>query len=232
MKIWRSIKLNFMAGILVLLPIYLTYIIIVRLFLLIDGILNRLATRALVGALGLPLNENQVIYGLGFITLFGIILLAGSVARNFIGKRFIGWINQQLDQIPVIRGIYKTLRQIFEALFATNSEAFQRPVLIEYPRAGLYSLAFQTRGSSDCLQGIVKEEAITVFLPSTPNPTTGFVLVVPKSQVFPVNLSTEEALKWIISGGVISQEQKAALKETLNNIPHPPSDNEPDAQIK
>jgi len=205
---WRRIRLNFLAGILVLLPLYLTGLILVNLFLFIDGILNRLVTRAVVAALSLPINDDKVFYGLGMLTLFVVIIAAGSAARNFLGKRLLAAINAQLDQIPVLKSIYKTLRQIVEALLSTNREAFQKAVLIEYPRKGLYSLAFQTQPSGGPLQEQVGEDSITVFLPSTPNPTTGFVLIVPKSQVFEVNLSVEDAMKLIISGGVIAGEKK------------------------
>jgi len=204
---WRRIRGNLVAGLLVLLPLYLTYIILLKLFLLIDGILNRLATRALVAALNLPLNADQVIYGVGVIALLVIILLVGWFARNFLGKRFVDWFNSALDQIPIIKSIYKTLRQIVEAVLVSNREAFQKPVLIEYPRQGIYSLAFQTQSTAGPLHKQVSEDSITVFLPSTPNPTTGFVLIVPKSQVREVNLSVEDAMKFIISGGVITQEK-------------------------
>jgi len=205
---WRRIKLNFLAGVLVLLPVYLTGLILVKLFLFIDGFLNRWVTRALVAALNLPISEDKVFYGLGILTLVVVILVAGSITRNFLGKRLLAAFNSQIDQIPVIKSIYKTLRQIVEALLSSNREAFQRAVLIEYPRKGLYSVAFQTQPSGGSLQEQVGEDSITVFLPSTPNPTTGFVLIVPKSQVFEVNLSVEDAMKLIISGGVIAGEKK------------------------
>ncbi len=202
---WRKIKLNLLAGLLVLLPMYLTYLILLKLFLLIDGIFNRMATRALVATLNLPLNEDQIIYGLGIIALFAVIQLAGSLTRNYLGKRLIVWFNLQMDQIPIVRNIYKTLRQILNALFSANREAFQKPVLIEYPRQGLYSLAFQTQSSGGALQGQLPEDCITVFLPHTPNPTTGFVLFVPKTQVREVALSVEDA-KYVKTVRVLTGE--------------------------
>ncbi len=144
----------------------------------------------------------------GYLAAFRVTAIAGSLARNFIGKKVLAGFNKQIDQIPIIKSIYKTLRQIIEALLSTNREAFQKPVLIEYPRQGLYSVAFQTQASGGPLQENIGEESITVFLPSTPNPTTGFVLIVPKSQVHDINMSTEDAMKLIISGGVIAGEKK------------------------
>lgn len=201
---WRKIKLSLVAGMLVLLPLYFTYAILVWLFLLIDGIFNRLATRALVSALNLPISEDQVIYGLGIVTLLIVVLVTGWLARNYFGNQLIAWFNALLDRIPLISMIYKTLRQIAEALFSDKREAFQNPVLIEYPRPGLFTLAFKTQNTGGSVQQSVGEDCISVFLPSTPNPTTGFLLFVPTSQVRKVDLSTEEALKLIISGGVIT----------------------------
>ncbi len=206
---WRKVRLNLAAGILVLLPLYLTYVILVKIFLLIDGIFNQLATRALVSALNLPLSEDRVIYGLGVIALFVIVFFTGWIARNYFGNRLLAWFNRLLDHIPIVRSVYKTLRQISEAIFSGKREAFQKPVLIDYPRKGLYTLAFQTRSSGEPVQDSIGEECITVFLPSTPNPTTGFLIFVPKSQVHNVDLTTEEAMKLIVSGGVITSDKNS-----------------------
>ncbi len=214
---WRKIKLNLVAGVLVVLPLYLTYIILVQIFLGIDGIFNRLATRALVKALNLPLNEDQVIYGLGIITLLVIVFFAGWIARNYFGNQLLILFNRLLDRIPIVSAVYKTLRQISEAIFSGKREAFQKPVMIQYPRKGLYTLAFKTHDSGGPVQGAIEEDCISVFLPSTPNPTTGFLIFVPKSQVISVDLTTEEAMKLIISGGVITTDKSepGALRSSL-----------------
>jgi uncharacterized membrane protein len=203
---WRKIKLNLVAGLLVLLPLYLTYVILVQIFLFIDGIFNQLATRALVTALNIPISEDQVIYGLGIITLLVLVFFTGWIARNYFGNRLISWFNARLEHIPIVRAVYKTFRQISEAIFSGKREAFKKPVLIQYPREGLYTLAFMTHATGGRIEDILDTECISVFLPSTPNPTTGFLIFVPKSQVIDVDLTTEEAMKLIISGGVISSE--------------------------
>lgn len=210
--VWRRVKLNLAAGLLVLLPLYLTYVILSKLFLLIDGILNRLATRALVAALRLPLRDEQVIYGLGITALFIVVFATGWLARHYLGNRLIAWFNYTLDKVPIVNRVYKTVRQIVEAIFSADKRSFQRPVLIEYPRKGLYTLAFQTRDTGGAVQDAVKEDCITVFLPSTPNPTTGYVLFVPKSRTFDVDMTSEEAFKLIISGGVVTPEKSSALE--------------------
>lgn len=203
-RLWPKIRRNLLAGVLVLLPLYLTYVILVKLFLVIDGIFNRVATRALVAALGFPISEDQVIYGLGIITLFILVVAVGWIARNYFGNQLFLWFNRRLDHVPIVNMVYKTLRQISEAIFSGNKEAFKKPVLIEYPKKGLFTLAFKTTDTTGTVRNAIGEESITVFLPSTPNPTTGYVLFVPATQVIDVDLTTEEALKLIISGGVIS----------------------------
>ncbi|MCX6640151.1 MAG: DUF502 domain-containing protein [bacterium] len=204
---WHKFRANFLTGVLILLPLYLTYVILTRLFLVIDGILNRLATRALVSALNLPLSEDKILYGLGIFTLILIIVITGSIARNIIGKRLLSWFNLLIDRIPIIKTIYKTLRQISEALFSNKNQAFHSPVLIEYPRPGIYSLAFRTQHTSEKVDEVTGEKCLPLFLPSTPNPTTGFLLFVPVSQVHEIEMSNEEAIKLIISGGMIPPEQ-------------------------
>ena len=219
LSIWRFVRRNLVAGVLVLLPLYFTYVILVALFLMIDGIFNRLATRALVKALNLPISEDQVIYGLGFFALFVLVFFAGWIARNYFGNRLLSFFNRTLDQIPIVNMVYKTLRQISEALFSGKREAFQKPVLIEYPRKDLYTLVFKTQNTSGAVKNAIGEDCITVFLPSTPNPTTGYILFVPMSQVHDVDLTTEEALKLIISGGVITPDKGAILSGTDSHAP-------------
>jgi len=204
---WRRIRLNLLAGVLVVLPLYLTYIILVEVFLMIDGILNQLVTKALVKALNLPLSDDRVIYGLGIIALIVILFFTGWIARNYFGNKLLALFNQILDNIPFVRTIYKTLRQISEAVFSDKRQAFDKPILLEYPRKGLFTLAFKTQDTTGPVQDAIKEDCISIFLPSTPNPTTGFLIFVPKSQVIPINLTTEEAMKMIISGGAITTGQ-------------------------
>ncbi|MFH1735718.1 MAG: DUF502 domain-containing protein [bacterium] len=208
---WRIIRLNLLAGVLVVLPLYLTYVILVEVFMLIDGILNSLMTKALVKALNLPLSDDQVFYGLGTIALLVILFFTGWIARNYFGKKLLVLFNQILDKIPFVKTIYKTLRQISEAVFSDKRQAFQQPILLQYPRLGLYTLAFKTQDTAGSVQNALNEDCISIFLPSTPNPTTGFLIFVPKSQVIPVKLTTEEAMKMIISGGAITAEQVSEM---------------------
>jgi uncharacterized membrane protein len=205
--IWYKFKANLLAGLLILLPLFLTCVILVKIFLFIDGILNRLATRALFATLNLPLDENQVIYGLGILTLFIVVLTAGSVARNVIGRGMLRWFDSWLDRIPVISTIYKTLRQISQTIFSAKGEAFRHPVLIEYPRAGVYCIAFRAQTDTRRINEALSDDFAAVFLPKTPNPATGFLLFLPKSQVIDAPITSEEAIKLIISGGMINQNE-------------------------
>ncbi|TKJ41833.1 hypothetical protein CEE37_04500 [candidate division LCP-89 bacterium B3_LCP] len=223
---WRKIRRNLIAGILVLLPLYFTWVILVWLFLMIDGIFNRVATRALVSALKLPISEDQIIYGLGVITLLAVVFITGWLARNYFGNRLLRWFNHWLDRIPIVKTVYRTLRQLSEAILSSGGDAFQKPVLIEYPRKGLFTLVFKTGNTQGPVKNAIGEECISVFLPSTPNPTTGYILFVPISDVHEVEMNTQDALKLIISGGVINPDKKCEL--TRNSRQTVASNNPPD----
>jgi uncharacterized membrane protein len=231
--LWRKIRANLVAGMLVLLPLYFTYAILVWLFLVIDGIFNRVATRALVSALKLPLSEDQVIYGIGIITLLAVVIITGWIARNYFGNRLLGWFNSWLDRIPIVSAVYKTLRQLSEAILSSKGQAFQKPLLIEYPRKGLYTIVFKTHTTESCVKDAVGEDCVTVFLPSTPNPTTGYILFVPVSQAQDIDLTTQEALKLIVSGGVVSPDKGLKPAATNRTTPETPTDtNNPDASAE
>lgn len=120
-----------------------------------------------------------------------------------------------LSRIPLVRSIYKTVKQVINAVLSTNSEAFRKVVLIEYPRKGLWTIAFQTGTTNTAINNKTKEEMISVFIPTTPNPTSGFLMMLPRSDVIELDMSIDEALKFIISLGVMPPPSEAALANNL-----------------
>lgn len=120
-----------------------------------------------------------------------------------------------LVKIPLVRSIYKTVKQVINALLSTNSEAFRKVVLIEYPRKGLWSIAFQTGAASTSINNKTKEELVSIFIPTTPNPTSGFLMMLPRTDVIELDMSIDEALKFIISLGVMPPMSEAALTNNL-----------------
>ena len=115
-----------------------------------------------------------------------------------------------MDRIPLVRSIYNTSKQVIQAIFATNSQAFRKVLLVEYPRKGLWSIAFQTGGANTHLGTQIDiEELISIFIPTTPNPTSGFLMMVPKSDVIELKMTIDEALKFIISLGMMQPNGSA-----------------------
>jgi uncharacterized membrane protein len=141
--------------------------------------------------------------GLGIILTFIVLLLTGMLAANFIGRRFVGGWESLMDRIPVVRSIYSAAKNFAEIVFSDSSHSFKRVLLIQYPRKGLYSLAFQTASELGEVQGRTGEDVVCCFVPTTPNPTSGFIIIVPSKDVMVLDMEVDEALKMIISLGVV-----------------------------
>lgn len=144
-----------------------------------------------------------VIPGLGVILVFVILVITGVLAANFMGRAFLGGWESLMDRIPVVRSIYSAAKNFTEIVFSDSSHAFKRVLLVEYPRKGIYSLAFQTSSQLGEVQGRTGEEVVGCFVPTTPNPTSGFIIIVPRKDVTVLDMEVDEALKMIISLGVV-----------------------------
>ena len=206
-RLSRRLRNYFVTGLLVLVPISLTLFIINYLFLKIDSILRDVIYKFFRTQLGLPLGD-EPIPGLGFITLILLILVTGLLARNYLGKKVIQFGELILARIPIISRIYSTIQQISQAFLSEKREVFKKPVLFEYPRRGIYSIGFYTQDTRGPVQEALDEDVVSVFLPTTPNPTSGFLLFVPKTDIIDIDLSVEEAMKLVISGGAIIPQNK------------------------
>ena len=141
--------------------------------------------------------------GLGVILALIVLLVTGILAANFVGRAFVGGWESLLERIPVVRAIYSAAKKFSEIVFSDSSQSFKQVLLIEYPRKGLYSLAFQTATELGEVQGRTGEEVVCCFVPTTPNPTSGLIIIVPKSDVIALDMDIDEALKMIISLGVV-----------------------------
>ena len=196
------IKRHFVSGVLVVVPLILTYIVLRFLFDTVDNILR-------------PTLQHLLGYyrtGLGLLTTLLIILLAGFLTRNFIGHRIYKMGDQILVRVPLIRPIYSASKQLLESMTGAGGSSFKEMAIIPYPRKGLYSLCFVSRRLYIEVEGERREYA-TCFVPSTPTPVSGMTVMVPSEEVVPVNLSVEEGVKFFVSGGVASPEliRKAGL---------------------
>ena len=194
--VWGRIRNAFLTGLLVLAPATITIYVLWRLFFWVDHLLGTTLRGGYIRPGGIP--------GLGFVTVLAIILVVGFLANNFLGRQVGVLLEAILQRVPVFRGFYGTLRQVGEALLGEKRGAFQRVVLIEYPCAGRYALAFVTASPASGVAHPDGSPLVGVFLPHSPNPTTGFLLFYPETSLIPTSLRVEQAIKMVVSGGVVS----------------------------
>lgn len=194
-----SLRKYLIAGLLVWLPLAAT-IFIIQLFL---TLLDRLL-------LLLPHDwrpENVLgfaIPGFGLILAIAVLLLTGMLAANLFGRRLVAFWESLVNRIPLVRSIYISVKQVSETLLSDSSKSFRRAVAVEYPRKGILSLGFLTGRALQAIDQKTKEPLMSVFIPTTPNPTSGFIIMVPESDIHDLDITVEEAFKYIISLGVIS----------------------------
>lgn len=212
----KRIRRYLVAGILVWVPLAVTYTLIRFVVGLMDRTLLLLPRQFRPEEL---LGFN--IPGLGVILTIIVLLVTGLLAANFVGRAFVGGWESLLERIPVVRSIYSAAKNFAEMVFSDSSQSFKRVLLIEYPRKGLYSLAFQTSTELGEVQGRKGEEIVCCFVPTTPNPTSGFIVIVPKQDVIVLDMEVDEALKMIISLGVVVPTWH---KDSTGELPFPAAD--------
>ena len=194
----KALRRYIVAGILVWLPLGLTILLLRFAIRLMDRTLLLLPPQYRPEEI---LGFN--IPGLGAILTVILLLVTGVLAANFVGRAFVGGWESLMDRIPIVRSFYSAAKNFAEIVFSDSSNAFKRVLLIEYPRKGIYSLAFQTSAELGEVQGRTGADVTCCFVPTTPNPTSGFIIIVPKKDVVVLDMEVDEALKMIISLGVV-----------------------------
>ena len=159
--------------------------------------------------------------GAGVALTLLIILTTGLLAANFIGQRLVSWWEQLLARIPVVSSIYNSVKQVSDTLFSSSGNAFRKALLIQYPREGTWTIAFLTGKPGGDVSNHLKGDFVSVYVPTTPNPTSGFFLMLPKSDVIELDMAVDEALKYIISMGVVAPPSKRKRRNTSSNNPNP-----------
>ena len=142
--------------------------------------------------------------GAGIVVTLVIIFITGLLAANFIGQRLVNWWEPLLARIPVVNSIYNGVKQVSDTLFSSSGMAFRQPLLVQYPHQGAWTIAFLTGEPGGDVVNHLKGEHVSVYVPTTPNPTSGFFLMLPKSQVIELDMDVDQALKYIISMGVVA----------------------------
>lgn len=208
---WQA---NFWAGLAIVLPGVISVAVLVWLFGTVANITDTLL-------IFLPRKLTHHDQGNGpmywywslmalFVAVF-LIGIVGLLARNYFGKRLIEWVDSALLKIPLLNKIYGATKQVNDAFSSTNKTAFRTVVLVEFPRAGLYSVGFITSEQPEEIQAKTKEKVVCVFIPTTPNPTSGFMVLISESEVIKLDLSVADGIKYIISLGSILPEYPTPL---------------------
>ena len=202
----KGIRRYLVAGLLVWIPLGATLLLIgfaVRQMDKTIGLLPQQYQPSIVLQQWFGTDNPIHIPGFGVILIVIVVLLTGVLVANFVGRAFVGGWESLLDRIPVVRAIYSAAKNFAEIVFSDSSQSFKNVLLIEYPRKGLYSLAFQTSSELGEVQGRTGDDVVCCFVPTTPNPTSGFIIIAPRKDVTVLDMEVDEALKMIISLGVV-----------------------------
>jgi uncharacterized membrane protein len=201
------LRKHIIAGLLVWLPLAITIWVLLWVVGLLDGIFRAVlrAAAAVLPASVEPLVEALVtIPGLGVVLLVSLMLLTGVFVTNMFGQWWLRQWDQMLGRIPIVKSIYNSVKQVSDTLFSSSGQAFREAVLVQYPRAGSWTIAFVTGKPGGEVAGHLQGDHVSVYVPTTPNPTSGFFLMMPRSDVIVLTMSVDEALKYIISMGVVA----------------------------
>ena len=198
LKLLTSISNYVISGLLFWIPLILT-IIVIKFFL--EFINSLVPQEYLPEAI---FNLDTSIPGSGIILLFLIILITGILVTNILGRRLVALWEKLLNRIPGFRNIYNILKKVSDTVLNTSSQSFKKAFLIQYPSKGIWVIAFQSGDYRGEAESIIGEETINLFVPTTPNPTSGFFVLIPKKDAFELDISVEDAFKLVISAGVVT----------------------------
>ena len=192
-------KKYFITGLLVLVPIFVTAWVLVTLISTMDKSLLLLPMSWRPAAqIGLE------IPGMGAILTLMIIFITGVIARNFFGRQLLAMWDDFLSRVPFVKSIYSSVKQVSDTLFSDSGNAFRQAVLVQYPHQGAWTIAFVTGSPGGDVVNHLHGDYVSIYVPTTPNPTSGFFLMMPKSEVIELEMSVDEALKYIISMGTVA----------------------------
>jgi uncharacterized membrane protein len=206
------LKKYILAGLLVWLPLAVTVWVISTVMGTLDGVFVWLLNgveAVLPASVGPLLEQLRNIPGLSVIVVVVALLLTGMAVTNIAGQWMLRQYNRVLSNTPIVKSIYTSVKQVSDTLFSSSGQAFRQAVLVQYPRAGSYTIAFVTGKPAGEVAQKLPTDMVTLYVPTTPNPTSGFMLIVPRADVIELKMSVDEALKYIISMGVVAPPPSA-----------------------
>ena len=200
---WSLIRRYLLTGVVVIAPVGVTAYVLGWIFIRLDRILGRVFQ---VIGIRIP--------GLGLMVLIALVIAVGWAAQQAVGRELISLGKNWLSRFPLTRTVYSAASQIVEQIVGENRRLFQSCVLVEYPRPGCWMVGFLTSAGAAEISDAAQQETVAVFIPTTPNPTSGFLAFVPRSQVIPLKMSVEEGFKLVVSAGAVTPEAlQAAARE-------------------
>ena len=211
-------KKYLVAGLLVWLPLAVTLSILGWLLGVFDGVFSALLSAT---AAVLPVSAASVIEllrqipGLGVLALGAVLLLTGVFVTNIFGQWAVDRWDRLMGRIPIVKSIYNSVKQVSDTLFSSSGNAFREAVLVQYPRQGSWTIAFVTGRPGGEVALRLPGDYVSVYVPTTPNPTSGFFLMMPRGDVLPLAMSVDEALKYVISMGVVAPSERALAAAAL-----------------
>jgi len=205
------IKKYLLAGLLVWLPLVITLWVLWWLVGLFDGVFASVLSG--LGSLMTDQQESDVqflreVHGLGVVLVFSVLLLTGALASNVVGRWWVRQFDALFTRIPFFKSIYNSVKKVSNTLFSSNGNAFRKVVLVQYPLAGTWTIGFQTGTPSGEVESLLGSDLINVYIPTTPNPTSGFFLMVPKSETKEIDMSVDQALTYVLSMGAVAPENE------------------------
>jgi len=213
---WRRIKVNFFTGLLIIVPVALTFWV---LYFIINK-LNRLLLEPIMKIFQIWLPDRVFVILLTkaaiFFILLGLLTLIGFAARIILFRKIFGFGENILYKVPMISTIYKGLKDMSAAFLSGRSSIFKKVVLVQYPKNGVYAIGFVTSETTGEAQEKTKENVINVFVPTTPNPTSGMLVLVPEADVIVLDMSVEDGMKMIISGGAVTPNKNSNIKNQIS----------------
>lgn len=209
-SLFHRLRNYFITGLVVASPIGITLYIGWWFIDFVDGNIKPLIPAAYNPETYLPFS----IPGLGLIGLTVFLIVLGALTANLFGRALIRFGERIVDRMPIVRSVYGTLKQIFETVVSQDSKSFSDVVLVEYPRAGIWAIAFVSGENKSEIQGRIDDEVVNIFLPTTPNPTSGFLLFVPKKDLIYLDMTPDQGAKYVISAGLVSPEELPRKNET------------------
>ena len=212
----HKIRSYLVAGLLVWLPIVITLVVIRFIVDLLDSILKLLPRQY----------QPDVLFGVhvpgfGVVLSIALLIITGILVTNFLGKKLVALWDAFVSRIPLVRSIHSSVKQVLSTLFTPDGPSFRKVLLVEYPRKGMWSLAFQTATASPKIKKHLGDELLTIFIPTTPNPTSGFLMVIPQEDAIEMDMTVDEALKMVISLGVV---QPGSITKKQTPLEQPKAD--------